>query len=54
VRVFGHNGLGIHYVESRRTARYDSRPDRYQTVGTFSLTYTFLSDTGFGAVGSHQ
>jgi hypothetical protein len=46
--------LGIHYVESRRTARYDSRPDRYQTVGTFSLTYTFLSDTSFGAVGSHQ
>ncbi len=51
VRVYGRNALGIHYVASHRNAHYRDFPNKYQTVGTFSLTYTFLSDTHFGAVG---
>jgi hypothetical protein len=54
VRVFGRNALGIQYVASHRNAHYNSQPNRYQTVGTFSLTYTYLSDRRFGAVGSHE
>jgi hypothetical protein len=54
VRVFGHNALGIQYVASHRDGHYHSFPSRHQTVGTFSLIYTYLSERGFGAVGAHQ
>ena len=52
VRVYGRNALGIHYVASHRDAHYKTFPNRHQTVGTVSLTYTYLSDIGFGAVGA--
>jgi hypothetical protein len=52
VRVQGRHALGIQYVESRRNAHYVHVPNRYQSVGTFSVVYTLLSDTHFGAVGS--
>jgi len=54
VRIFGRNALGIHYVASHRDAHYNSLPSRHQTVGTYSLTYTYLSDRRFGAIGSHE
>jgi hypothetical protein len=54
VRIYGRNALGIQYVASHRDAHYNALPDRHQTVGTFSLTYTYLSDTKFGAIGSHE
>lgn len=50
VRVYGRHALGIQYVGSSRDARYPDRADSSQTVGTFSLVYTWLSDTKFGAV----
>jgi len=50
VRVYGHHGIGIQYVTSRRDAYYASLPNRHQTVGTFSIAYNFLGDTKFGAV----
>jgi hypothetical protein len=54
VRVFGHNAFGIQYISSHRDAHYNAFPNRHQTVGTLSLTYTYLHDTRFGAVGSRQ
>ena len=54
VRVYGRNALGIHYVASHRDAHYTVFPSKHQTVGTFSLTYTYLSDRRFGAVGSYE
>lgn len=52
VRVYGRNALGIQFVASHRDAHYKTFPSKHQTVGTFSLTYTYLSDIGFGAVGA--
>ncbi len=54
VRVYGRNALGIQYVASHRDSHYNALPSRHQTVGTISLTYTYLSDTHFGAIGSHD
>lgn len=54
VRVLGRNALGLQYVASRRVSGYYIHPPTYQSVGTFSLTYSYLSDTQFGAIGSHQ
>lgn len=50
VRLFGPHGIGIKYVASLRDARYPDIADRYQTIGTISVAYTYLGDTGFGAV----
>jgi hypothetical protein len=50
VRVYGHHGLGIQYVQSRRNGYYPDLPTRRQTVETFSLAYNYLADTRFGAV----
>jgi hypothetical protein len=54
VRFYGRNAIGLQYVESRRNAHYVHVPNRYQSVGTFSIVYTLLSDTHFGAVGSRD
>jgi hypothetical protein len=51
-RVYGRNALGIEYVTSHRDAHYTVFPSKHQTVGTFSIAYTFLSDRRFGAVGA--
>jgi len=50
VRIYGRHALGIQYLASSRDAHYPDRADSHQTVGTFSLVYTFLGDTRFGAV----
>ncbi len=49
-RVFKHQALGIEYVESHRHGHYGTLPDRYQSEGTFSLVYTLLGSSRFGAV----
>jgi len=50
VRIYGRHALGIHYLASFRDAHYPDRANSFQTVGTFTLLYTFLGDTRFGAV----
>ncbi len=49
-RIYGRHALGVQYAALRRDPRYPSLPDTHQTLGTFSLLYTLLGDTGFGAV----
>jgi hypothetical protein len=50
VRVHGHHACTLKYVTSHRSAHYPDLLDRYQTVGTASLAYTYVGDTRFGAV----
>ena len=50
VRIYGRHALGIQYLASRRDARYPDQANSHQRVGTFSLVYTLLGDTRFGAV----
>jgi len=50
VRIYGPHAIGIKYVASQRDAHYPDIQDRHQTIGTISVAYTFLGDTGFGAV----
>lgn len=49
-RVFGRHGITLKYSESSRNGRYAALPDSHQTLGTFSIGYTLLGHTGFGAV----
>ena len=49
-RIFKHQALGIEYIESHRHGHYSRLPDRYQSEGTFSLVYTLLGGSRFGAV----
>ncbi|MBI5017586.1 MAG: DUF3943 domain-containing protein [Deltaproteobacteria bacterium] len=51
VRVYGHHGITLKYVASRRDATYHDIDARRQTIGTFSLLYEVMSDKTFGAVG---
>lgn len=54
-RVGGRHALGIQYVASHRLSAYNGlRPTTHQSVGTFSLTYSFLSDERFGALGTQR
>jgi len=50
VRLFGRHALGVRYLISNRDMNYSNLSERHQTMGTFSLFYTFLSDKNFGAV----
>jgi hypothetical protein len=50
VRIYGRHALGIQYLASLRDANYPDRANSRQTAGTFSLVYTLLGDTRFGAV----
>jgi hypothetical protein len=50
VRIYGPHALAIRYVASHRDAHYPDIANRHQTVGTVSVLYTFLGNTGFGAV----
>jgi hypothetical protein len=50
VRIYGPHALGIRFVASHRDTHYPDIADRHQTIGTASIMYTFLGDTGFGAV----
>jgi hypothetical protein len=50
LRIGGRHALGVQYLTASRQGHYPGVPDRHQTVGTFTLVYTLLSDTSFGAV----
>jgi hypothetical protein len=50
LRIFGHQALGIQYIESLRSAHFSGQPASHQAVGTVALVYTMLGKTGFGAV----
>jgi len=50
VRIYGRHALGIQYLASGRDAHYPDQANSHQTAGIFSLVYTLLSDTRFGAV----
>lgn len=52
VRVYGRHALRLQYVSSLRDGKNSGQPDQHQSVDTFSVYYTFLSDTLFGAVRS--
>ncbi|GAC1619794.1 MAG: hypothetical protein NVS9B10_00880 [Nevskia sp.] len=50
VRVYNLHALTLKYAIAQRDGRYGNRPDSHQSLGTFSLGYTFLGQTRFGAV----
>ena len=50
VRVFNLHGLTLRYSEASRNGRYATLPTSHQTVGTFSIGYTYVGHTRFGAV----
>jgi len=50
VRIYGRHALGIQYLASRRNANYSDRAESHQTVGAFTLAYTLLGSSRFGAV----
>ena len=50
VRLFLHHAVGLQYTATIRDAGYPDRGNAYQTAGVVSLFYTWLGDTGFGAV----
>lgn len=50
VRVYGRHALGFRYVSTLRDGESSGRPDQRQSLDSFSVYYTFLSDTLFGAV----
>jgi len=49
-RVFAHQAIGLEYIESHRHSHYGLSPDLYQSEGTFSIVYTLLGGSRFGAV----
>jgi len=54
LRVFDRHGIAIRYVASHRDASYPNVDYRNQTVGTVSLMYVLLGNSGFGAVEWNQ
>ena len=50
LRVADRHGLALRYLFSHRDAHYPDVEYRDQTVGTLSLMYVLLGETGFGAV----
>jgi len=50
VRVYDRHGVAVRYSSSHRDASYTGIDYKNQTVGTVSLMYVFLGETGFGAV----
>ena len=50
LRVYEQHAIALKYVASTRDAHYPDLPDRHQTVGTATIAYTYLGNTGFGAV----
>ena len=49
-RLFDRHGIALRYVASHRNASYRHTEYRDQTVGTASLMYVWLGESGFGAV----
>ena len=52
LRIYGNNGIGFQYLSSTRDGGDDNKPRVHQTVETYSLLYTYLSDSFFGAIKS--
>jgi hypothetical protein len=50
LRVFDRHGIALRYAVSHRDASYPHVEYRNQTVGTVSLMYVLLGNSGFGAV----
>lgn len=50
VRICDRHALGIMYTIADRTARVPPQSSTHQRVGIFSLSYTLMSDTRFGAL----
>ncbi|HEY4338822.1 MAG TPA: DUF3943 domain-containing protein [Steroidobacteraceae bacterium] len=50
VRVFNLHGITLRYSEASRNGRYATLPTSHQTIGTFSIGYTYVGHTRFGAV----
>jgi len=49
-RIYNLHGLTLKYTMSRRDASYVQTGNTRQTVGVFSVAYSFLGQTRFGAV----
>jgi hypothetical protein len=50
LRVYGHHGLAVKYLFSRRAATHPGLPQLIQKRATVGLFYTFLGSKGFGAI----
>jgi len=49
-RIYNLHGITLRYAESNRNGRYAGLPTSHQTIGTFSIGYTLLGQTHFGAL----
>jgi len=49
-RIHNLHGITLRYSTSSRNGRYATLPTSHQTIGTFSIGYTLLGQTRFGAV----
>ena len=50
IRVYNLHGLTLRYSQASRNGRYASLPTSHQSIGTFSIGYTLVGQTRFGAV----
>jgi hypothetical protein len=50
LRVYNLHGLTVRYTDTRRNAHYGTQAPTTQSVGAFSLVYSLLGQTRFGAV----
>jgi Domain of unknown function (DUF3943) len=50
LRLYGNNGVSFQYLSSTRDGGDNNKPRVHQTVETYSLMYTYLSDRFFGAL----
>jgi hypothetical protein len=50
VRVYDRHRVAVRYAHSHRDASYSGIEYKNQTVGTVSIMYVLLGDSGFGAV----
>jgi hypothetical protein len=49
-RIYGNHAIGLEFLSFNRRAHYVRVPSQYQTEGQFSLVYTYLGGSRFGAV----
>lgn len=49
IRISGRHAVGFQYLASFRDVFYPHSRDIHQRLGSFSVVYTYLSDTTFGA-----
>jgi hypothetical protein len=48
VRIYGRHAVGVHYIESWRSAAFEVQDDKHQNIGTVLIAYNLLNDTRFG------